>query len=71
MITGSADNSAKLWDIETANQLVNFETGSAVRTCGFSYSGKQLFYSTDKAMGQTCEIRFYDVNDALSGGNLI
>lgn len=69
LITGSADNSAKLWDVETGNQLVNFETASAVRTCGFSYSGKQFFYSTDKAMGQTCEIKFFDVNDALSGGS--
>lgn len=68
LLTGSADNSAKIWDIETGKDLVNFETGSAVRTCSFSYSGKQLFYSTDRSMGQTCEVRFYDVNDALSGG---
>lgn len=67
LLTGSADNSAKLWDVETGNQLVNFDTGSAVRTCAFSYSGKQLFYTTDKAMGQICEIKLYDVNDALAG----
>ena len=48
LLTGAADNSAKLWDIETGTQILSYETGSAVRSCGFSYSGKQLFYSTDK-----------------------
>jgi len=67
LITGSADNSAKLWDIETGKELASLQTGSAVRTCSFSYSGKQFFYSTDKAMGRTCEILFYDINDVLSG----
>jgi len=69
LLTGSADNSAKLWDIETGKEIVNFETGSRVLSCGFSYSGNQMFYSTDTSMGQTCEIRFYDVNTALSGGS--
>jgi len=50
--------------------LASLSTGSAVRTCGFSYSGKQVFYSTDKAMGRDCEIRFFDVNEILSGGGL-
>lgn len=67
LLTGSADNSAKLWDIETGTELKSLGTGSAVRTCGFSYSGKQFFYSTDKAMGRQCEIYFYDVNNALTG----
>jgi len=66
LLTGAADNSAKLWDIETGTEILSYETGSAVRSCGFSYSGKQLFYSTDKAMGRQCEIRFYDVAESLS-----
>ena len=69
MLTGCADNSAKLWDVETGSELINFETDSAVRTCAFSYSGKQIFYSTDKSMGQICEVRFFDVNECLSTGS--
>lgn len=69
LITGSADNSAKIWDVETGKDLVTFITGSPVRSCSFSYSGKQLFYSTDKAMGQPCEVLFFDVNDALTGSD--
>lgn len=67
LITGAGDNTAKLWDVETGKELVNLETGSAVRSVGFSYSGKQFFYTTDKSMGKKCEIRFFDVNDTLTG----
>ncbi|XP_002167671.1 eukaryotic translation initiation factor 3 subunit I isoform X1 [Hydra vulgaris] len=68
LITGSGDNSARIWDIETGKELVIYDTGSAVRACGFSYSGKKVFYSTDKTMGQTCEIKLYDVRDSISQG---
>ena len=50
--------------LPTGKQICVFETKSAVRTCGFSYSGQILMYSTDKAMGHGCEIAFYDTRDA-------
>lgn len=68
LISGSADNSAKFWDIETGSELANIGTPSPVRTCAFSYSGKQVFYTTDKAMKKPCEINFFDVNEVISGG---
>jgi translation initiation factor 3 subunit I len=67
LVTGAADNSSKIWDIETGKELASLSTGSAVRTCAFSYSGKQFFYTTDKAMGKACEIRLFDVGDVLTG----
>ena len=63
MLTGSADNSARLWDCETGTQLNQFDTGSAVRTCLFSYSSNMLVYSTDSTMGSKCDISLYDVRD--------
>ena len=63
VLTGSADNSAKLWDCETGKELNQFETGSAVRSCMFSYSGNLLEYTTDSTMGTTCEIILYDIRD--------
>lgn len=71
LITGAGDNSAKLWDVETGVEVKNFSTGSAVRVCGFSYSGNELFYCTDQAMGKNCEIMFYNVNDVVSGGEMV
>ncbi len=61
VFTGSADNSARLWDVETGKEVSNFGTGSAVRTCGFSHNGNYLMYSTDAALGLNCEIILYDI----------
>lgn len=61
VLTGSADNTAKLWDCETGKEVSNFVTGSAVRTCGFSHNGNYLMYSTDAALGFDCEIFLYDI----------
>jgi len=67
LLTGSADNSCKLWDIKTGKETNSIETKSAVRTCGWSYSGEQFFYSTDKAMGHPCELKVYAYSDVKFG----
>lgn len=63
VLTGAADNTCKLWNCETGTQLNSFETKTAVRTNGFSYSGNLLMYSTDKTMGFPCEIHLFDIRD--------
>ncbi|XP_071807736.1 eukaryotic translation initiation factor 3 subunit I-like [Asterias amurensis] len=63
VLTGAGDNTCKLWDLETGKCINSFDTPSAVRTCGFTYSGNTLFFSTDKAMGQQCQIFLFDVRD--------
>ena len=63
VLTGAADNSARLWDCEMGKELTTFHTQSAVRTCSFSHSGQYLMYSTDEAMSNKCEIFLYDVRD--------
>ena len=63
VLTGSADNSTRLWDCETGTQLNQFDTGSAVRACVFSYSSNLFVYTTDATMGSVCEIYLYDVRD--------
>lgn len=70
LITGSADNSCRLWDVQTGECICAIETKSAVRSCGWSYSGNQIFYSTDKTMGQISELRLYtlvDINKSNGG----
>jgi len=44
-------------------QLSEFQTRSAVRTCGLSFSGNLVMYTTDKAMSQPCEMLIYDLRD--------
>jgi len=66
LVTGAADNSVRLWDISTGKQLGMIDTKSAVRTCGYSYSGNMICFTTDKQMGHPCEI---NVVDAKNFGN--
>ncbi|KAK5884010.1 eukaryotic translation initiation factor 3 subunit I [Gymnodraco acuticeps] len=63
VLTGSADNSCRLWDCQTGKQLALLETNSAVRTCGFDYSGNIIMFSTDKQMGYQCFLNFFDLRD--------
>jgi len=63
LVTGAADNSCRLWDIETGKQISIIDTKSAVRTCNFSYSGNMVCLTTDKQMGYPCEITVVDSRD--------
>lgn len=61
--TGAADNTCRIWDCERGIEVAQIVTKTAVRTCGFSYSGKLLMYTTDKSMGKSCEIKIVDIFD--------
>ncbi len=59
-LSGSADNSVRLWDVSTGKMKGCIDTKSAVRTCQFSYSGSLVAFSTDKQMGHPCIINVVD-----------
>lgn len=63
IITGAADTKLGFWDLETGSVISMINTDTSVRTCGFSFSGKQVMYSTDKSMGKQCEIKVVDTLD--------
>jgi translation initiation factor 3 subunit I len=69
LLTGSADCSAKVWDIQTGKELYSITAKSPIRTCGWSYSGNQFFISTDKNMGQQCHVKFYNIEDLKKDGS--
>lgn len=49
----------------TAGVCLNtLETNTAVRSCGFSFSGNNVMLTTDKTMGFPCEILVYDIRDS-------
>ncbi|KAJ7551197.1 hypothetical protein O6H91_06G004400 [Diphasiastrum complanatum] len=56
LITGSADQSAKLWDVETGAQLYSFNFESPARAVDLSVGDKYAVISTDPFMGQTSAI---------------
>jgi len=61
LVTGSADTTAKLWDVETGKELFSFQHKTSVRACGFSLGGRELFVVTDKQMGNPAQILVYDI----------
>jgi translation initiation factor 3 subunit I len=50
----------RLWSVETGTNLSTIEARSSVRCCNFSFSGNQIAYSTDKAMGHNSELFVVD-----------
>ncbi|ESO08071.1 hypothetical protein HELRODRAFT_185422 [Helobdella robusta] len=61
LMTGAADNTCKIWDCETGQVIIDHATRSAIRTCGFSFSGNLIMFTTDKTMGQQCELYVFDL----------
>lgn len=55
----------------TGKQLALLETNSAVRTCGFDFSGNIIMFSTDKQMGYQCYLNFFDLRDPQQIGTYL
>lgn len=63
LVSGAGDNTLRIWDIETGKQITRIDTPTAVRSCQFSYSGKEILYTTDAQMRRSPEINVIDVRD--------
>lgn len=61
LISGSADNTARIWDVRTGQIKTTFPCQNAVRSCGFSYSGNIAMYTTDTTLGASCFIFLRDL----------
>jgi translation initiation factor 3 subunit I len=56
LLTGSADNSAKMWEVETGRCVFSWETKTAVRAVAFALGDEKALFVTDATMGQKCMI---------------
>jgi len=62
VITGAADNYAKMWDAETGRELVSWTLKSPVRAVDFALGDKQFITVTDQVLGHHPTINVWDVN---------
>jgi translation initiation factor 3 subunit I len=62
VITGSADNSAKMWDAETGRELVSWPHKSPVRAVDFALGDKQFLTVTDQVLGHHPTVNIWDVS---------
>jgi len=63
VVTGSGDNTLRLWDLETGQTLHKLMTRTSVRIANFAYSGKMLLYTTDEAMKMAASLQVIDLRD--------
>lgn len=57
LITGSADQTVKLWDVQTGAQLYSFTFDSPARAVEFSVGDKLAVITTDPFMGNPSTIQ--------------
>lgn len=62
LITGSADNTMRLWDVQTGKELFQWRFDTAVRSVSWSSDDKQVLMFTDARVSIPAVIRVYDIN---------
>ena len=62
LVSGSADNTMKLWDVQTGVCLYTWEFPTAVKRVSFSTDMRQILCLTEQRMGHQSAIRIFDIN---------
>jgi len=62
MVSGSADNQMKLWQISTGKCLFTWEFPTAVKRVAFNEEGTQIICITEQRMGHQSAVRIFAVN---------
>jgi len=62
MVSGSADNTMRLWQVSTGKCLYTWEFPTAIRRVAFSEDDKQIVQNTEQRMGFQGAIRVFNIN---------
>jgi len=62
MVSGSADNTLKLWSVSTGKCLHTWEFPTAVKRVAFSDNDEQVVCITEQRMGYQGAIRIFNIN---------
>ena len=62
LATGGADNTIRLWEVQTGKLLKTWEFTTSIKRVEFSEDGRQLLGVTEKRMGQLSTIVVYDID---------
>lgn len=65
LLTGSADNSARLWSVETGEELFVFKHKVPVRAVNFAMGSRQCLTAIDPIMGHKPTIFIYDLSEKI------
>jgi len=62
LATGGADNTMRLWHVQTGKLLHTWEFNTSIKRCEFSPDGRQLLGVTEKRSGHLSTICVYPIN---------
>lgn len=60
LISGSGDNTARVWSVESGKEIARIDTETAVRAVALSQGDRYLALVTDATMGKTAKVLIYD-----------
>lgn len=67
IVTGAADNTCKLWDVQTGRCLKTWEFQTAVKRVEFSEDNSMVLCVTEERMGYKGTVTVYPVNNDING----
>jgi translation initiation factor 3 subunit I len=76
LVTGSADNTLKLWNVQDGTCLHTWEFPTAVKRVEFSQDGSMVLAVTEQRMGHIGTVSVFSINEdgerkkpRIRGGN--
>lgn len=66
LVTGSADNTCKLWEVQTGRCLKTWEFNTAVKRVEFSEDNSMVLCVTEERMGFAGTVTVYPVNSDVN-----
>ncbi|KIY66174.1 WD40 repeat-like protein [Cylindrobasidium torrendii FP15055 ss-10] len=69
MVSGAADNTLMLWDVQSGKCLYVWEFPTAVKRVAFNQADNQIVCITEQRMGFQCAIRVFDIDRSGDGTN--
>lgn len=56
LLSGSADATARIWDVSCGKELKSYSTSTAVRSVSFAVGDKMVLLATDAKMGHSSQL---------------
>ncbi|KAJ7917496.1 WD40-repeat-containing domain protein [Mycena leptocephala] len=69
LVSGSADNTLRLWSVSSGKCLYTWEFPTAVKRVAFNEDDTKVVCITEQRMGYQCAIRVFDINREGDGTN--
>lgn len=69
LVSGSADNTLRLWSVQTGKCLYSWEFPTAVKRVAFSEDDEQVVCITEQRMGHQGAVRIFNINREGDGSN--